>query len=70
MNDGCSDLTESQVAVLRALRETGGMEAAALAARLQMKLPELERELVTLRHMERVRGAMRAGKKIVVLWET
>jgi hypothetical protein len=35
-----------------------------------VKLPELERELATLRHMEKVRGAMRAGKKVVILWET
>jgi hypothetical protein len=70
MNDGYSDLSESQVAILRALREIGGMEAAVLAGRLQVKLPELERELATLRHMEKVRGAMRAGKKVVILWET
>ena len=29
----------------------------------------LERELATLRHMERVRGRLQAGKKIVCLWE-
>jgi hypothetical protein len=34
-----------------------------------MKLPELERELATLRHMEKVRGKMRASQKIVCLWE-
>ena len=27
-------------------------------------------EIATLRHMEKVRGAMRAGKKVVILWET
>jgi ribosome-binding protein aMBF1 (putative translation factor) len=70
MDDSYSDLSESQAAILRALRETGGMEAAVLAGRLQMKLSELERELATLRHMEKVRGAMRAGKKVVILWET
>lgn len=70
MNDDYADLSKSQADILRALQETEGMEAAVLAGRLQMKLPELERELATLRHMEKVRGAMRAGKKIVVLWET
>jgi hypothetical protein len=35
-----------------------------------MKLPELERELATLRHMEKIRGEMRAGKKIVCLWSS
>jgi hypothetical protein len=70
ISDEYSDLSESQAAILRVLRETGGLEAAVLAGRLQMKLSELERELATLRHMEKVRGAMRAGKKVVVLWET
>jgi len=70
INADYAGLSASQAAILRVLRETGGMEAAALAARLQMELPELERELATLRHMEQVRGAMRAGKKIVILWET
>lgn len=70
ISDEYSDLSESQAAILRVLRETGGLEAAVLAGRLQMKLSELERELATLRHMEKVRGAMRAGKKVVILWET
>lgn len=68
MQDDYAELSASQAAILRVLEETGGLEAAALAGRLGMKLPELERELATLRHMEKVRGAMRAGKKIVVLW--
>jgi hypothetical protein len=29
---------------------------------------ELDRELATLRHMEKVRGQLREGKKIVRLW--
>ena len=70
MNDDYADLSESQAAILRALREMGGMEAAVLAGRLQMKLSDLERELATLRHMEKVRGQMRNGKKIICLWET
>jgi hypothetical protein len=70
MNDDYADLSEPQAAILHALQEMGGMEAAALAETLQMKLPELERELATLRHMEKVRGAMRAGVKIVVLWDS
>lgn len=70
MDDGYSDLSEAQVAILCVLRETGGVEMVVLAERLKVKLPELERELATLRHMEKIRGAMRAGKKIVCLWET
>lgn len=70
LDEGFSGLSKNQVAILDVLRETGGLEAAALAERLQMKLPELERELATLRHMEKTRGEMRAGKKIVCLWES
>jgi len=69
MDDVYSSLSETQAAILCALQETGGMEAVVLAAKLRMQLPELERELATLRHMEKVRGTMRAGKKIVCLWE-
>jgi hypothetical protein len=36
----------------------------------EMELPELERELATLRHMEKVRAQMREFKKIVCLWES
>ena len=61
-------LSETQAAILRVLQETGGTEAADIAERLQMKMSELERELATLRHMEKLRGAMRAGRKIVCLW--
>jgi hypothetical protein len=35
---------------------------------LQIKPSDLERELASLRHMEKVRGELRDGKKIVRLW--
>lgn len=70
IDDSYADLSEVQAAILRVLGETGGLEADALAERLQMILPELEQELATLRHMEKVRGQMRSGKKVVCLWET
>jgi len=70
MDEEYSGLSETQMAILRVLQETGGTEVAIIAETLQIKLPELERELATLRHMEKLSGAMRAGKKIVRLWET
>jgi len=70
LDESFSSLSQTQAAILEVLRETGGLEADALAERLQMTLPELERELATLRHMERTRGQMRAGKKIICLWES
>ena len=63
-----ADLSESQAKILQVLQDTGGVEASVIAQKLEMKLPELERELATLRHMEKIRGEMRSGKKIVRLW--
>jgi hypothetical protein len=69
IDEGYTDLSKSQGSILQVLRETGGLEPSVLSEKLQMKLPELERELATLRHMEKVRAEMRAGKKIICLWE-
>jgi DNA-directed RNA polymerase subunit RPC12/RpoP len=63
LNDSYSNLSKSQADILRVLGETGGLEPRILAEKLGMKLPELERELATLRHMEKIRGQMQAGKK-------
>ena len=69
MGQSYSVLSETQAEILQVLKETGGAEPNVVAQRLRMRLPELERELATLRHMEKVRGKMRAGLKIVCLWE-
>ena len=69
MDKSYSVLSETQAEILQILKETGGAKPDVVAQRLQMKLPALERELATLRHMEKVRGKMRAGQKIVCLWE-
>ena len=69
MDESYSALTPTQTKVLQLLEETGGAERKVIAQELQMTLPQLEREIATLRHMEKVRGQMRAGQKIVVLWD-
>ena len=69
MDDSYSALSKTQVEILQVLKETGGAEASVLAQRVGLKLPELERELATLRHMEKIRGKMSAGQKIVCLWD-
>jgi len=69
MDTAYAGLSEMQDNILQILRETGGMEAHILAETLHMKLSALEMELATLRHMEKVRGQMRAGKKTVCLWD-
>jgi predicted transcriptional regulator len=68
MDESYATLSATQANILQALEETGGAEAEVIAERLGMKMPELSRELATLRHMEKVRGEMREGRKIVCLW--
>ena len=62
------EVTEVQEKILKLLKETGGVEPQVMAERLKLKMPELERELAALRHMEKVRGELREGKKILLLW--
>jgi hypothetical protein len=57
-----------QTRILEILKETGGLEAKEICERLQIRPSDLQREIATLRHMEKVRGAMREGKKIICLW--
>ncbi len=62
------EITETQSKILQILTETGGAEAKIIIERLQIKPSDLEREIATLRHMEKVRGELREGKKIIRLW--
>ena len=61
-------VTETQAKILEILKETGGLELKLISERLQIKPADLEREIATLRHMEKIRGEIRAGKKIIRLW--
>lgn len=69
IDESYADLSDVQKMIIDLLRETGGVEPWVLAKRLNIALPELERELATLRHMEKIRGKMQQGKKIICLWE-
>ena len=57
-----------QAKILKVLTETGGIEPGDLAQRLGISSVELERETAALRHMEKLRGELRQGKKYIVLW--
>ncbi|MCB2178552.1 hypothetical protein KQH61_03970 [bacterium] len=70
LDNASATLTEPQQKILQVLAETKGAPAEVVAEKLNMSLPRLEREFATLRHMEKVRGQMRDGKKIICLWET
>ena len=61
-------LNSVQKRILDVLRESGGIEPKVLAERLQIRPSDLEREIAALRHMERVRGELRSGKKVITLW--
>jgi hypothetical protein len=69
LGDSYSTLSEVQERILQIIAETGGVTAEMIAQRLALSLPELERELATLRHMEKIRGRLQDGKKFVCLWE-
>lgn len=70
LDDVYAALSETQAKIIRALAETGGAAPEVIAQMVDIKIPELERELATLRHMERIRGQLRDGKKIICLWES
>jgi len=61
-------LTDRQKAIIDVLGETGGIEIEQLAQRLSTPMPELERDIATLRHMEKLKGQLRDGRKLLVLW--
>ena len=61
-------LTTTQSEILSLLRETGGAEPGYVADRLSISMTELEREIAALRHMEKVRGELREGRKYIILW--
>ena len=68
LDEGYAKLSQMQARILAVLKETGGAEPDVIAGRLGIGLPELQREIATLRHMEKVRGELRDGRKVVRLW--
>jgi len=65
---GNVELSEIQKKILNILKETGGTEPHNIAEQLQIKPSDLEREIATLRHIEKLRGKLVDGKKIICLW--
>jgi len=62
------EVTVTQSKILQFLKDTGGAESGVITEKLQIKLSDLEREIATLRHMEKVKGELREGKKFIRLW--
>ena len=61
-------LNPIQKKILELLAESGGMEKSILVERLQIKPMDLDRELAALRHMEKIRGRLKNGRHVVILW--
>lgn len=62
------ELTDIQKKILRLLEETQGLEPNVIAEKVGITPKDLEREIATLRHLEKVRGALKDGKKVICLW--
>lgn len=58
-----------QQKILDELRENGPTEPRKLCERLRIRETDVERELAALRHMEKVRGELRDGKRLIRLWD-
>ncbi len=63
-------ITELQTQILEILKETGGLPRPELLDQLKGKITasQLERELATLRHMEKTRAEKRGNQVFVRLW--
>lgn len=61
-------VTTMQKRILDLLVNTGGLELELLAHRLELPMDELEREIATLRHMEKVRAVKVDGGKLFKTW--
>ena len=62
-------LNQLQQKILELLREQGPIQPGELSGFLQEKEADIERVLASLRHMEKVRGELRDGKRYVRLWD-
>lgn len=62
-------LNQLQQKILELLSLEGPIEPGNLSERLQIKYADIERELASLRHMEKVRGELKDGKRLVRTWD-
>jgi hypothetical protein len=65
---GRIELSAVQQKIVEVLRQSGGMEPEELAERVGLKPDDLQREIAALRHMEKVRGELRGGRRLIRLW--
>ncbi|RJQ50259.1 MAG: hypothetical protein C4530_21985 [Desulfobacteraceae bacterium] len=65
---GQLELTPTQKSILEVLERNGPIEPKRLSERVGLEERDLEREIAALRHMEKVRGELKDGKKRIRLW--
>jgi hypothetical protein len=68
MSGKASALTNLQEKILNVLKQTKGIELKPLAEKLGLELSELEREIATLRHMEKLKADKDGDRKVFRLW--
>jgi predicted HTH transcriptional regulator len=61
-------LNPTQQKILEVLTKNGPTEPGKLLEMVGIKETDLERDLAALRHMEKIRGELRDGKKMICLW--
>jgi hypothetical protein len=61
-------LTSVQQKIVDILRNEGSQEPANLCIRLRIKETDIERDIAALRHMQKIRGELKGGKKLIRLW--
>lgn len=61
-------LNATQQKILAHLQRHGALTPQALAQKLAITMPDLEREFAVLRHMEKARATLREGEKLLCLW--
>ncbi|MCD6293153.1 MAG: hypothetical protein J7M09_06875 [Deltaproteobacteria bacterium] len=61
-------LTMVQQQIIKILTDTGGITMSDLSSTLNLKNKEIERNLATLRHMEKIKARPENGEKLFCLW--
>ena len=65
---GNVSLNQAQQSILNLLKTSGDTSVDDIANGLHLKPADVEREIATLRHMEKIKGALVAGKRVIRLW--
>ncbi|MFH1983501.1 MAG: winged helix-turn-helix domain-containing protein [Pseudomonadota bacterium] len=63
-----AQLSPTQENILQILTDTGGIEPDKLMQRLNLSSADFDREIATLRHMEKLRAELRDWEKFICPW--